>query len=201
MMSNELLKNYRRVLALAEAGLYYGQDAFDKERYQELKSIALELINNVCDEPIETLGRLLTKEDGYPTPKIDVRAYIKHERKILLVEDTNTKEWSLPGGYAEIGLSPSDNISKEVLEETGMNVRVNKLLAVFDTNKREDIPQLFQYYKLVFDCEIISGSFQKNLETSHIGFFNLENLPILSQKRTTKEQLMILADRHSAYFD
>ena len=87
------------------------------------------------------------------------------------MEDIHTKEWSLPGGYAEVGFSPKENVIKEVLEETGLVVEVDKLCAVFDTNLRKDIPQLFQYYKLVFACSIKEGSFVTNSETSASGFY------------------------------
>ena len=102
------------------------------------------------------LRKILTKEEGYPTPKVDVRGLIKRE-SFLLVEDLRTKEWSLPGGYAEIGCSPKENIEKEVLEETGLVVTAKELLAVYDTDKRKDIPQLFQYYKMIFSCDILEN--------------------------------------------
>lgn len=200
-MTIQVLKKYKRLLALAEAGLFYGKDKFDKERYQELKDIALDLLTNISDEPLENIEHLFDQNEGYPTPKIDVRACIKRNDKILLVEDIKTKEWSLPGGYAEIGSSPKENIVREVFEETGLNVTVDKLLAVFDTNLREDIPQLFQYYKMIFSCTIINGSFQDNLETSNIGFFNFHDMPKLSEQRTTKEQLDILRNQTATYCD
>lgn len=200
-MTIHLLQKYKRLLALAEAGLFYGNDEFDKERYQELKDIALDLLLNISDESLENLENLFDKNEGYPTPKIDVRAYIKWNNKVLLVEDIKTKEWSLPGGYAEIGSSPKENIVREVFEETGLNVTVDKLLAVFDTDLREDLPQLFQYYKMIFSCTIVNGSFQDNLETSNIGFFNVNDLPKLSEKRTTKEQLVILENGTTTYCD
>lgn len=200
-MTIHVLQKYKRLLALAEAGLFYGNDEFDKERYQELKDIALDLLLNISDESLENLENLFDKNEGYPTPKIDVRAYIKWNDKVLLVEDIKTKEWSLPGGYAEIGSSPKENIVREVFEETGLNVTVDKLLAVFDTDLREDLPQLFQYYKMIFSCTIVNGSFQDNLETSNIGFFNVNDLPKLSEKRTTKEQLVILENRTTTYCD
>lgn len=200
-MSIHILKKYKRLLALAEAGLFYGKDEFDKERYQELKNITLDLLSNISNEPLERIENLFDKNEGYPTPKLDVRAYIKYNNKILLVEDIKSKEWSLPGGFAEIGLSPKENIFKEVFEETGLNVNVDKLLAVFDTDLREDIPQLFQYYKMIFSCTIVNGSFQDNLETSNIGFFDFCDLPKLSKQRTTKEQLIILENRVATYCD
>jgi ADP-ribose pyrophosphatase YjhB (NUDIX family) len=188
---SETFEKYQRLLAIADAGLYYGKDVYDQERYQEMKKIVLELMDQSI-ATTEKLELILDRNEGYPTPKVDVRAFICKENKVLLVEDIHTKEWSLPGGYAEIGVSPKENIIKEVLEETGLTVEVDKLCGVFDTNLRKDIPQLFQYYKLVFGCSIKEGAFVPNSETTASGFFSLAELPPLSVKRTTKEQLMIL---------
>lgn len=198
---NYFLNHYRRLLALADAGLFYGKDVFDKERYAEIRSISIELLSQLSDEPLETLSDIVSEHEGYPTPKVDVRAFIKKEEKILLVQDAQSNEWSLPGGYAEVGLSPKENIKKEVREETGFEVTVNQLLGIFDTQLREDIPQLFQYYKLVFSCTIEKGAFQENNETSQIAFFELNDLPVLFKKRTTKEQLLILENNTDVFFD
>lgn len=195
------LEMYRRLLAIAEAGLYYGKDEFDKERYQELKELSLELLSRVGQESVAELSQLTEQNEGYPTPKVDVRAYIIQEDKVLLVEDKKTKEWALPGGYAEVGLSPKENIQKEVLEETGLIVQVNDLLGVFDTNLRKDIPQVYQYYKMIFSCSIIKGSFVENNETSNMAFFALDSLPKLSVKRTTREQLACLQQQENTYFE
>lgn len=192
---------YKRLLSIAEAGLYYGKDVYDKERYQEIKELALHLMSTVGDQDAAALTLLTEKNEGYPTPKVDVRALIQKDEKILLVEDSLTKEWSLPGGYAEIGLTPRENIKKEVLEETGLLVEVKELRAIFDTNLRQDIPQVFQYYKLVFECEVLAGDFIKNSETSNSDYFALTELPKLSIKRTTKEQLEQLVNEKSLHVD
>ena len=111
----DYLNTYKRLLALADAGLFYGKDAFDQERYQELRELTLQLVSTTGHEAavLPDLEKILTKEEGYPTPKVDVRGLIKKENRFLLVEDLRTKEWSLPGGYAEIGCSPKENIEKE----------------------------------------------------------------------------------------
>lgn len=192
---------YKRLLSIAEAGLYYGKDVYDKERYQEIKELALHLMSTVVDQDAAALTLLTEKNEGYPTPKVNVRALIQKDEKILLVEDSLTKEWSLPGGYAEIGLTPRENIKKEVLEETGLLVEVKELRAIFDTNLRQDIPQVFQYYKLVFECEVLAGDFIKNSETSNSDYFALTELPKLSIKRTTKEQLEQLVNEKSLHVD
>ncbi|GMA47273.1 Nudix hydrolase [Tetragenococcus muriaticus PMC-11-5] len=154
--------------------------------------MALRLIQSLGGEPQEIIDDLFSHETGYQTPKVDVRAWIIQDNKVLLVQDHKTHKWSLPGGYADVGYSPKENIRKEVYEETGLHVDVQQLKAIFDTNLRKDIPQAFQYYKFVFACEILSGSFTESLETSQMDYFSLDNLPVLSKKRTTKEQLIQL---------
>ena len=115
---NNKLAQYKRLLALSQAGLYYGKDVFDKERFEEIRTISLELISEIGKETFEEIKALTVIEEGHPTPKVDVRAYIRKDGKILLIEDKRTREWSLPGGFAEIGLSPEENVRKEVYEET-----------------------------------------------------------------------------------
>ena len=197
----DYFKYFQRLRAIAEAGLFYGKDAYDIERFQELKDISLMLMEIVIDQEIDTLHVYLDNQDGYPTPKVDVRALIRQGDCVLLVRDSQSKEWSLPGGYAEVGLTPKENIQKEVLEETGLTVAVGALRAVFDTNLREDIPHLLQYYKLVFACDVLSGEFVANSETTESGYFGLNDLPPLSIKRTTKEQLVQLLQDHQVYVD
>ncbi|RSL36403.1 NUDIX hydrolase N-terminal domain-containing protein [Enterococcus durans] len=197
----DYFKYFQRLRAIAEASLFYGKDTYDIERFQELKDISLMLMEIVIDQEIDTLHVYLDNQDGYPTPKVDVRALIRQGDCVLLVRDSQSKEWSLPGGYAEVGLTPKENIQKEVLEETGLTVAVGALRAVFDTNLREDIPQLFQYYKLVFACDVLSGEFVANSETTESGYFGLNDLPPLSIKRTTKEQLVQLLQDHQVYVD
>lgn len=202
MMDNPVfLDEYRRMLALAETGLVYAKDPFDKERYVELREITLNLISKIGNEPVEKLSDLYSGNEGYPTPKVDVRAFIKKSDKVLLVQDKVTSEWSLLGGFADIGLSPKENIVKEVEEETGLMIEVKELAGLFDTHLRPDIPQLTQYYKLIFDCKVIGREFQENHETIHFDYFDLEQLPNLSLKRTTPEQLSAVFNRDNVIFE
>ena len=136
------------------------------------------------------LAELLRPTDFYATPLIDVRAVLVRDGKVCLVKGKNENTWALPGGFCEVGLSPKENIVKEVQEETGFNVSVSRLLAIFDTNKFQF--QSKQYAKLVFECQIEDGDFQPNAEIEELAFFDIQSLPELSSKRTTKEQLEIL---------
>lgn len=187
----DVLPLYQRLLAIAQNGKTFGKDCYDQERYHEIETIAFSLISQLGEAPIEAIQNLFSMEKGYSTPKVDVRAFITKDQQVLLVQDKQTKEWSLPGGFAEVGLSPIESIQSEVLEETGFTVAVNTLLAIFDTNQTNS-PQTFQFYKLVFACEVLSGTFKNNIETSQSAYFSLDQLPVLSKKRTTLEQLRIL---------
>lgn len=179
----------RRLIAIAQSGRYYGKDAFDRERYEEILQLASALM--ITDR--EGLYQQLQADTGYATPKVDVRAWIRDERsRVLLVQDKQSQEWSLPGGYAEVNVSPTANVIKEVAEETGLQVTTAQLVGIFDTNLREDIPQPFQYYKCIFKCQVAPGTFRDNLETSAMTYFPLDALPKLSLVRTTPEQLQTL---------
>ncbi|MGT2609212.1 NUDIX domain-containing protein [Streptococcus zalophi] len=123
---------------------------------------------------------------------IDTRVFITDGQKILLARDVVSGEWSLPGGFLEIGLILKENILKEVLEETGYKERVERLLAVFDANKHQ--LQAKQYLKLVYLCHLEDGHFIPNHEVSKMSYFDITNLPVLSIKRTSEKQLEILCD-------
>lgn len=198
-----LLQQYQRLLALAQSGLKFGKDCYDQERYRELEQMSYQLLANLSETPIEKIQNLYAHETGYPTPKVDVRGFcLNEQQEILLIQDAATHEWSLPGGFGEVGFTPKENIEKELWEETGFQVKVTELLAVFDTNLNQDVPQSFQYYKLVFAYQLLEGRFQPNIEVAQMAYFPIDALPPLSKKRTTKEQLVtLLQHRNKTYFD
>ena len=112
------------------------------------------------------------KKKGYPTPKVDVRAVILDDNdNILLVEDATSKTWSLPGGFTDIGISPVENVIKEVKEETGLKISVSNLIAVYDTNKSNPDNSLNHYYKLIYFCNRVSGELTTSKETSSVKYF------------------------------
>lgn len=178
---------FQRLLAISNSGINYSKDPYDIERFNDIFNITQEFINsNLTKSDIN-----FEKEKGYPTPKTDVRALILNEKnKVLLVEDPKTKVWALPGGFAEIGISPVENVIKEVQEETGLNVSVDNLVAVYDTNKSNPENSLAHYYKLIYYCKKVSGNLTTSMETSSVAFFDLKELPQLSTKRNTKKQII-----------
>ena len=168
METKETAKTIQRLLSITETGLAFSRDEFDRERYLELRQLLGHLLADWSDLDGKELTELLRPTDFYATPLIDVRAVLVRDGKICLVKGKNEKTWALPGGFCEVGLSPKENIVKEVQEETGFNVSVSRLLAIFDTNKFQF--QSKQYAKLVFECQIEDGDFQPNTEIEELAF-------------------------------
>ena len=190
MSTTNFAKYLQRMLAITDTGLTYTKDPFDRERYEDLRQILWSVLQDQTELDQEELTAIFQPSGSYVTPLIDVRAWIVQDQKICLVRGQGEDTWALPGGFGEVGFSPKENIRKEVQEETGFSAEVGSLLAVFDTNRFQ--LQNKQYAKFVFDCQLLDGQFQENQEIAELEFFNIENLPPLSEKRITKEQMDIL---------
>ena len=190
MSATNFAKYLQRMLAITDTGLTYTKDPFDRERYEDLRQILSSILQDQTELDQEELTAILKPTGSYATPLMDVRAWIVQDQKICLVRGQGEDTWALPGGFGEVGYSPKENIRKEVQEETGFSVEVGSLLAVFDTNRFQ--LQNKQYAKFVFDCQLLDGRFQENQEIAELEFFDIKNLPPLSEKRITQEQMEIL---------
>lgn len=190
MSATDFAKALQRMLAITDTGLTYTKDPFDRERYEDLRQILWGVLQDQTELDQEELTAILKPTGSYATPLMDVRAWIVQNQKICLVRGQGEDTWALPGGFGEVGYSPKENIRKEVQEETGFSVEVGSLLAVFDTNRFQ--LQNKQYAKFVFDCQLLNGQFQENQEIAELEFFDIKNLPPLSEKRITQEQMEIL---------
>ncbi|HEY3841114.1 MAG TPA: NUDIX hydrolase [Bryobacteraceae bacterium] len=179
----------QRLQSIAQTGLTYAQDPYDRERYEEIAGIAMSMFAGGQPEHIQLAAKLFADETGYATPKVDVRAAIFRDGKILLVREREDGCWTLPGGWADVGISPAESVEKEVREEAGLAVKARKLLAAWDRNKHPHPPHAFHIYKLVFDCEIISGAPAAGSETSEAAFFGENEIPPLSLTRILPEQI------------
>lgn len=177
------------IQAIAQNGITFANNEFDKERYSRLLEIAAEITSKHSNNSFEEIMQLFAAEKGYMTPKVDVRSYILKENQLLLVRERADGLWTLPGGYADINESPSEAVIRETREESGFDVSVTKLLALWDKQKHEHPPQWPHVYKFFFACTILSGHAQENIEVSEIQFFNLNELPPLSTHRVTKNQI------------
>ena len=190
MSTTDFAKAIQRMLAITDTGLTYSKDPYDRERYEDLRQILWSVLQDQTELDQEELTAILKPTGSYATPLMDVRAWIVQDQKICLVRGQGEDTWALPGGFGEVGYSPKENIRKEVQEETGFSAEVASLLAVFDTNRFQ--LQNKQYAKFVFDCQLLDGHFQENQEIAELEFFDIKNLPPLSEKRITKEQMEIL---------
>ena len=175
--------------SIAQNGLTYANDEFDKERYARLRDISAEMIANQSDIPLEKVKDLFCNEIGYQTPKISTRAAIFKDDKILLVHENNGT-WALPGGWCDVLESVGSNNIKEVKEETGLNVINKKVIAIHDGNKHNASIYPYRICKIFIMCEIIDGEFKKNIETTETKYFSLNNLPEnIANEKCTKEQI------------
>lgn len=182
------------IQAIAQAGLTYGRDAYDKERYARLREIAAEMISSQTELPVEKVRGLFCNETGYQTPKVDTRATVFQKDRILLVQEANGT-WSLPGGWCDVNRSVAENTVKETLEEAGLRVRAERLIAVQDRNRHNPPPYPYGVVKLFVLCTPLGGEFVPNIETTRRAFFAREALPApLAEEKVTREQILLCFD-------
>ena len=183
--------------SLAQAGLAYGKDSYDKERYIRIREISAEIISHMSDIPIDKVRNLFCNESGYQTPKIDTRAAIFQNGKILLVHENNGT-WSLPGGWCDVDQSVASNVIKETREETGLLVSAERLIAVQDWRLHNVRNYAYGVIKIFVLCKSTGGSFAENIETTGIGYFNRDELPAnLATEKTTAEQIQMCFDANN----
>lgn len=182
------LKWAMEIQSLAQAGLAYTDSPYDKERYERLREISAEIMAEKSSLNLDRVKDLFCNEAGYQTPKIDTRAAIFKDDKILLVHENNGT-WSLPGGWCDVLESVGSNTIKEVKEETGLDVEATKIIAVQDRSKHNKPVYACSICKIFVLCEVIGGKFVENIETTEIKYFSLNEVPNLAEEKTTREQI------------
>lgn len=196
MRSNEKWLQWAVELqSLAQAGLYYGQGQYDLERYERIREIAAEMISSKTDIPLGTVKDLFCDERGYQTPKLDTRAAIFNDDKILLVQE-NDGRWSLPGGWVDVDLSVKENTIKEVKEEAGLDVTADMVIAVQDREKHNLPVYAHKICKIFVLCSRIRGCFHENNETLGSEYFSMDELPELATEKNTAEQIEMCFDAY-----
>jgi len=187
----------KRLQAIAQSGFTYTKDHYDVERYEAVQRIAAEMLAaGTAAKVIEPIADLLSREKGYATPKVDVRAAVIHDDRILLVKETTDGGWSLPGGWADVGDVPSHAVEREVREESGYEVRAVKLAALLDRNLHGHPYFPYHAYKLFFLCELVGGKATQSYETDGVGFFAGDALPPLSLTRVVPAQIALMFEHH-----
>jgi ADP-ribose pyrophosphatase YjhB (NUDIX family) len=186
MSEPEWLTIARELQAMAQTGLTFTQDKFDRQRYERLREIASHIMTLGSGERFEHVQELFVGQTGYATPKIDVRGAAFRDNRILMVREISDGCWTLPGGWADVNQSAAECTVREILEESGFEARALKLAAVYDYHKsNHPVRPLFSVYKMFFLCEITGGHARPSNETSEVDFFARDALPPLSLGRTT----------------
>lgn len=194
MSANPWLAAVKRILALSQTGLAFQPGEYDRERYEEIRQISLDLLAHISSAPIEQIISLFPHEIGYVTPKVDIRAVIfRGTDEILMVQEKiDNDRWTLPGGWADVGYTPFEVAVKESLEETGLDVEAVRLLAVFDKSKHDHPHEPWYVYKFFILCRITGGEIlEQTTETSGISWMKFDDLPNLdlSVNRVTYTQI------------
>lgn len=203
--SPKWLKWAREIYSLSQSGLTYSKNEFDLNRYRRLQEIAAEMLASQSELSEEAVLSSFSMQAGYITPKIDVRGAIIRDGKVLLVRERIDDRWSMPGGWADLGEVPSEMVAREVCEESGFEVRVEKLIAVYDANRIQPM-EFYHAYKLIFLCALTGGQAANSIETSEVDFFDPGALPPLSESRTNRAMIAEVfahaADKYrQAYFE
>jgi len=184
----DLIKWAIEIQSLAQSGLAYTDNVYDKERYERLREISAEILSKKSNLSLDKVKDIFCNESGYQTPKIDTRAVIFKENKILLARENNGK-WSLPGGWCDVLESVASNTIKEVKEETGLDVKTNRIIAVQDRNKHNKPIYAYGICKIFILCDLLGGEFIENIETTEIDYFDIDNLPELAEEKNNVEQI------------
>lgn len=182
----------KRLRGIAATGRHFTRDEYDRERYAEVAAIANEMLASLAHAPVGGIQGLVSEsEQGYATPKVEVRGAVIEAGKILLVRERSDDLWTLPGGYADVGISPGENVIKEVWEEASIRVRVTTLYAIRHKARHEYNPDVRDFYKLFFLCERTDRLTPRpGLETAATGFFAPDELPPLSRGRVLEKDIV-----------
>ncbi|TYP68663.1 NUDIX hydrolase [Paenibacillus methanolicus] len=183
----------KQIQAISQTGLAYGKDIYDIERFEMLRDLSVEIMQTYTEAGEEKIRDLFANDTGYATPKVDVRGVVLNEDgAMLMVRELADGAWSLPGGWADIGLSPKEIAVKEVREESGFEVEAVRLLAVLDKKFHDHPPSPHHVYKMFILCRLTGGAAQIGLETTQVGFFAQDALPPLSVERNTERQIQAM---------
>jgi ADP-ribose pyrophosphatase YjhB (NUDIX family) len=179
----------REIQALCQTGLTYSKSEYETLRYRRLLEIAAEMAARQTGGDPEKMLQDFLHQPGYATPKVDVRGAVVRDGKILLVQERSDGRWCMPGGWADVGDIPSAMVAREVLEESGFEVRPRKVIGVYDANRGGTPLSFFHAYKVVFHCELLGGEAKPSVETAAVDFFPFHRLPPLSSARTGERHL------------
>jgi ADP-ribose pyrophosphatase YjhB (NUDIX family) len=188
-MKEKWLEWATRLQSIAQAGLTFGQNQYDLDRYKQIRTLSVEILHEYTGINNEKIRDLFASETGYQTPKVDIRASVFKDDKILMVREKIDGAWSLPGGWADVNSSVSESATRECLEEAGARVNPKRIIAIHQADRHYDFQYPYTVYKIFVECELIENNFLDNTETLEAGFFTIDSLPPLSTERNTRDQI------------
>lgn len=188
-MDNKWLIWATELQSIAQAGLAYCENDYDRDRYEKIRNLSIDIMHEYTDISNDRIKDIFASETGYQTPKIDIRAAVIKDDKILMIKEKADGKWSLPGGWADVNTSVGESAVRESMEEAGAAVIPKRIIAIQLANKHNNPLLLYTTYKIFVECELIEISFRKNTETIGSGFFSPDCLPPLSSDRTTIKQI------------
>ena len=183
------LKWAREIQQLSQTGAAFAVTDYEKQRYKRLTGITAEIVEHHTSLEKEAVEKVLMKQPGYATPKIDVRAAVIKDEEILLVQEISDERWAMPGGWADVGDIPSEVAERETKEESGYHIKPTKVIGVFDANRLDGQLEFFHAFKIVFLCELIGGEPATSDEIQDVSFFSFDDLPPLSLNRTNDKHI------------
>lgn len=188
-MREKWLEWAARLQSIAQAGLAFGENQYDIDRYQQIRTLSVEIVQEYTGISHEKIRDLFAADTGYQTPKVDIRASVFKDDKILMVREKIDGAWSLPGGWADINTSVSESAVRECLEEAGAKVLPRRVIAIHQADKHFEFAYPYTIYKIFVECDLIDNNFSANTETLAADFFAIDSLPPLSNERNTREQI------------
>lgn len=193
-MNDRILDWAMKIQSIAQAGLAYCRDEFDRERYTELREMSAQMLAERTELPVDRVRELFCGESGYQTPKLDTRAAIVEDGRILLVHERDER-WALPGGWCDVDRSVAENTIKEAREETGLTVEAERLIAVQDWRRHNACNYMYGIIKIFVLCRATGGEFERNIETTETAYFSADEIPEqLAFEKTTREQILMCLD-------
>jgi ADP-ribose pyrophosphatase YjhB (NUDIX family) len=201
-MDNKWLQWATELQSIAQAGLAFCENDYDRDRYEKIRNLSIDIMHEYTDIDNGKIRDIFASETGYQTPKVDVRAVVIKDDKILMIKEKIDGKWSLPGGWADVNTSVGESAIRESMEEAGARVNPRRIIAIHLANKHNN--PLFPYtiYKIFVECDLIDISFRENTETLGSGFFSPDRLPALSSDRTTAKQIeMCFTAKRSKVFE
>lgn len=200
-MKTKWLEWVTEMQSIAQSGLTFCENQYDRDRYQRLRDLSVEIMHEYTGLDHQKLTNLFASEEGYQTPKVDIRSAVFKDDKILMAREKIDGRWSLPGGWADVNTTVSESAARECLEEAGAAVRPRRIIAIHTANRQNNFVYPFTIYKIFVECELIDWKFIENTETYGSGFFGIDELPELSTERNTLKQISMCfeAKKHGKY--